>query len=162
MKKDKQFFLKELSARLKAIKARDIMTPEVATIPEDATLAEAAKVFRRRRISGMPVTNRQGKVVGVVTAKDLFIVMDMIASGEAIEDAAAALFTPTVLFAMSKITEKVTKGTPLDEIIALVKYRNLYTVPVFEGTRLAGVIGRRDIFKVFYTTVSDIVRTQRP
>ncbi len=161
MKKDKQFFLKELSARLGAIKAKDIMTPEVATIPEDAPLAEVAKVLMRRRISGLPVTNRQNKVVGVVTAKDLFIVMDMIESGEAIEDAASALFDPTVRFAMSKLTERVTKNTPLDEVIALVKYHNLYTVPVFEGARLAGVIGRRDIFKVFYTTVSDIVRAQR-
>jgi len=162
VKKGKQFFLKELSARLKAIKAKDIMSPEVATIPEDATLAEAAKVLSRRRISGLPVTNRQGRVVGVVTTKDLFIVMDMVASGEAIEDAATALFDPTVRFAMSRLLERVNKNTPLDEIIALVKYRNLYTVPVFDGARLAGVIGRRDIFKVFYTTASDIVRSQRP
>jgi len=159
--KDKQFFLKELSARLKAVKAKDIMAPEVATIAEDATLAEAARVLRRRRISGLPVVNRQGKVTGVVTTKDLFIVMDIVASGEAIEDAGTALFEPTVRFAMSKITDRVTKNTTLEEIIALVKYRNLYTIPIFEGARLAGVIGRRDIFRVFYTTVSDIVRAHR-
>jgi len=161
VKKAKQLFLKELSARLKAIKAADVMSRDVATIRDDASLAEAAKVLMKRCVNGLPVVDRQDKVIGVITSKDLFVVMDMVETGEAIEDGATAPFNPTVRFAMSTLSEKVTKSTSLDEIIALVKYRNFYTVPVFDGARLAGVIGRRDIFKVFYSTVNDIVRAQR-
>ena len=147
--------LEELVSKLKAIKAKDIMSPHVITTQENATLSEVAGIMVKERISGIPVLSKKGAMVGIITMSDLFIVMDMIESGDVLEDG-AGIFNPTVKFGMSTDTVKVKQNTTIHEIIGLVKYKNVHTVPVFEGKNLVGIIGRRDIFNTFYETVRSV------
>ena len=51
--------------------AQDIMTSKVITVAEDANVRELAALFLSNNISGAPVVNGQGKVIGVVTESDL-------------------------------------------------------------------------------------------
>ena len=51
--------------------AQDIMTREVITVREDATVRELATLFLARNISGAPVVDATGRVIGVVTESDL-------------------------------------------------------------------------------------------
>jgi len=51
--------------------ARDVMVRDVVTIPYSAPLSEVERVLVDHRISGMPVTDATGHVVGVVSVKDL-------------------------------------------------------------------------------------------
>jgi CBS-domain-containing membrane protein len=150
-------WLDALSRRLRAIKARDIMTKKVITIKADAHLAEASHLMIEKRISGLPVKNRKGSITGVVTATDLFAVMDMIKSGDVVEGDTCAVPDPTVRFAMSSAFIKIRKSTSLEEIISIMKYKNVHTLPVFEGKKMVGVIGRRDVFKNFYNAVKDLL-----
>lgn len=48
-----------------------IMSTDVITIAEDATLEQAINLFTGRRISGMPVLNRENKIIGVISEKDI-------------------------------------------------------------------------------------------
>ncbi len=148
--------IRALGRRLKSIKAKDIMTKDVITTTEDATLADLATLMIKARISGLPVIGAKGKVVGIVTANDLFVVMDMIKSGDVVEDGKMAVSNPTVKFAMSTEVTRIKKDTTLDEIIVIMKYKNVHTLPVFDGNRMLGVIGRRDVFKNFYSVVKDL------
>lgn len=50
----------------------DVMTEEVFTIHPFQNVAEAARLIHRHKIGGLPVVDEQGKVVGVITAMDLF------------------------------------------------------------------------------------------
>lgn len=50
----------------------DVMTEEVFTIHPFQNVAEAARLIHRHKIGGLPVVNEQSKVVGVITAMDLF------------------------------------------------------------------------------------------
>jgi len=147
--------LNELAARLRAIKAKDIMAKDVIMTREDSTLAEVAGIMVKERISGIPVIGKKGSVGGIITMSDLFIVMDMIESGDVLENGAGS-FNPTVKFAMSTDIVKIRKNTSVHEIIGLVKYKNIHTLPVFEGEQMVGVIGRRDIFNTFYEAVRSI------
>jgi len=156
MKKSLKTWLGDLSDNLESIKAKDIMTKKVITTKVDAHLAEVAQVMIKARISGLPVLSKKGKVIGVVTATDLFLVMDMIKSGDIVEDDKLAVSNPTVRFAMSSDLIKIKKSTTLEEIIALMKYKNIHTLPVFEGSKMVGVIGRRDVFKNFYSAVKSV------
>lgn len=147
--------LDRLNSKLRSVKAKDIMTSDVITINEGATLEETANIMVKKRISGMPVIGMHGNIVGVICETDLFVVMDMIESGDVLEDESERRFNPTVKFAMSTDVVKVKKSTSLHDIIAIVKYQNVHILPVLSGKKLVGVIGRHDIFKKFY----DIMRS---
>lgn len=156
MKRTKNSRLKRLTKKLRAIKAKDIMTKKVVTTQQSATLAETAKLMTKARISGIPVMAGKGRIVGIVTATDLFIVMDIIKFGNAVEEDALPVSDPTVKFIMSTEVIKVKKNTTLEEIITLMKYKNAHTIPVFSANKMVGVIGRHDVFKNFYAAVKDL------
>lgn len=148
--------LSDLMKSLKAIKAKDIMTEKVITTKEDTTLADIAELMVKRRISGLPVFGKKKRLSGVITADDLFILMDMIKSGDMVGNGLVPVSNPTVKFAMSTEIIKVKKNTTLEEIFVIMKYKNISTLPVFEGTKLVGVIGRHDVFKKFYAVLKTL------
>jgi len=65
----------ELLYLVSKIKVKDIMTKEPVTVPTDFTVEEAAEVFMKNKISGAPVVNEKGAVVGTITKGDLFRVL---------------------------------------------------------------------------------------
>jgi CBS domain-containing protein len=148
--------LRTLTKRLKSIKAKDIMTKKIITATERANLADIAKLMIKDRISGLPVLRKKNKLVGVITATDLFVVMDMIKSGDVVSADMRAISNPAVKFAMSTQVVKIKKNTTLEKIITIMKYKNVSTLPVVEGKRLVGVIGRRDVLKNFYSAVKSL------
>ena len=152
----KSLNLDELTARLKQIKAKDIMTKEVITVNKEDTLADVAELMISKRISGFPVLE-DNEIIGIITANDLFLVMDMIKTGEILKDNNIDYSQPKVSFAMSTEVITVSPEGNLNEIIALMKYRNIHTLPVTSQNKLVGVIGRRDVFKSFYSVVRDLI-----
>ena len=156
MAKEVIFELNELKRRLESIKAKDIMTRDIMTTTETATLSEVAEIMIKERIRGLPVEGKKGKVVGIITEGDLFLVVDMIKSGDIVENGMKPGSIPTVKFAMSTEIIKINQNTTLDEILSVMKYRNAHTLPVFEGNKMVGIIGRRDVFDNFYAAVKDL------
>ena len=65
----------ELLYLVSKIKVKDIMTKDPITVPFDFTVEEAAEVLMKNRISGAPVTDRKGRIVGTITKGDLFRVL---------------------------------------------------------------------------------------
>lgn len=149
--------VEDLEKRLQSIKAKNIMTKDVVTTRETASLSEIAEIMIKKRISGMPVMDEKGKMIGIISEADLFLVMDMIKSGDVVEDNMTAIAHPSVKFAMSTELCKIKKETTLDEIITLMKYKNIHTLPVFDGSKMVGVIGRRDVFRNFYAVIKNLV-----
>jgi CBS domain-containing protein len=156
MNNHKSLNLEKLTEQLKQIKAKDIMTKEVITVKKEDTLAEVAELMISKRISGFPVLE-DNEIIGIITTNDLFLVMDMIKTGEILKDNNIDYSQPKVSFAMSTEVITVSPEGNLDEIIALMKYRNIHTLPVTSQNKLVGVIGRRDVFKNFYSVVRDLI-----
>jgi len=65
----------ELLFLISKIKVRNIMTKDPITVPSDFTVEEAAEVFLRKGISGAPVVDQEGQIVGTITKEDLFRVL---------------------------------------------------------------------------------------
>jgi len=65
----------ELFYLLTRIKVKEIMTKEVITVPPDFTVEETALVLQKNKISGAPVVDSKGKLVGTITQTDLFRVL---------------------------------------------------------------------------------------
>ncbi|MFC1480258.1 HPP family protein [Candidatus Omnitrophota bacterium] len=156
MKKKKNNGLKSLDKKLKKIKAGDIMTRDVITTSRDQDLYDVAKLMIKNRISGLPVVSGTGKIQGVITENDLFMVMDMVKSGDVMPAKGKRGVMPAVNFAMSTDIASVSKNATLDKIIMLMKYRNQHTIPVMEKGKMVGVIGKRDVFKNFYSSVKSL------
>lgn len=62
----------ELNYLLSKLLVEKIMTSNPITISEEATIAEAAQLMLENRISGLPVINKEGKLVGIITESDIF------------------------------------------------------------------------------------------
>ncbi len=53
------------------IQVEDIMASPALTIPEEATIQEAAKIMAKNRIGALPVTDKKGKLDGIITESDI-------------------------------------------------------------------------------------------
>jgi len=62
----------ELNDLLTKMKVGQIMTPKPTSIAQDATIGEAAQVMLEGKISGLPVIDSAGKLVGIITESDIF------------------------------------------------------------------------------------------
>ena len=62
----------ELHYLIAKIKVREVMIHGPITISQDATIGEAAQVMLDYKVSGLPVVNRDGKLVGIITESDIF------------------------------------------------------------------------------------------
>ena len=65
----------ELLYLLTKIKVKDIMTRDVITVPPNYTVEETAQVLLKNKISGAPVVDADGQLVGTITQTDLFRVL---------------------------------------------------------------------------------------
>lgn len=68
----------ELLYLISKIKVHDIMTKDPISVSQDYTVEETAEVLMRKKISGCPVVNNKGDLVGVITRDDLFKVLIML------------------------------------------------------------------------------------
>jgi CBS domain-containing protein len=62
----------ELQYLIAKIKVKEIMTYDPIAISQDATIGQAAQVMLDNKVSGLPVVNGEGKLVGIITESDIF------------------------------------------------------------------------------------------
>ena len=67
----------ELNYLLSTLKVEKVMTPHPKTIRADATIGEAARMMLEHRISGLPVVDAEGHVLGIITESDIFSMVVM-------------------------------------------------------------------------------------
>jgi CBS domain-containing protein len=119
------------------MKAADIMRqPVLATTPE-AWVQEVLAYLATNDISGMPVTERDGTVIGIVTADDIL--------GAFVDG--VQLKTLTVQGIMSRDPITVDVETPLLDVMQTLHAEGILRVPVLENDRLVGIISRSDVIK---------------
>ena len=142
--------------------AQNIMTSEVITVKENATVRELAALLLTNNISGAPVVDDAGKVIGVVTESDLIFQNKKVhlPTAFAILDAFVFLERPEKMqmelkkIAGSKVGDicsrkliSVGPETELEELATLMAEKKIHTLPVMSEGRLVGVIGKSDIIR---------------
>jgi len=145
----KDLLEKKVDKILKTIKAEEIMSKFAITGEEEAELLTAAHLMMRFRVSGVPIVSLDGKLVGIITATDLFRVM-----GEFVKEMSSVEQLPAtpglIKDVMIKEVFTVDRKASLFEIIQIMYVKNIHTLPVMENQKLIGVIGRRDVINAFY------------
>ena len=124
---------------MKDLKAKDIMIRPVVSARKNASARDITLQILSGLYSGMPVTDENGHVVGVVTEFDL---LGQVAEGKELTKLAAE-------DVMQKEPKTVDVNTPLKEVMEIMLENFIIRVPVTEKKCLVGVIARCDILKIY-------------
>jgi CBS domain-containing protein len=119
--------------------ARDIMTQDVITIQPTATIQEAIELILAERISGLPVTDDRGRLVGIVTE---FAMLAIAYDERVLTDAVSQHMTTDVL--------AVEVSDPVRKVADLCVVHRVRRVPVLDHGKLVGLISRCDVLRAIY------------
>lgn len=112
------------------MKAREIMTRNVISILDEATVEEAARLLARNRISGVPVVNAGGLLLGLVTEHDLIS-----KPGRSVSEI------------MSRGVITVSPDTEVEQVQHLLTNQRIRRVPVVEDGKVVGIVSRSDLVR---------------
>ena len=108
--------------------AKQIMTEDIITVAPAATVKSLANTLIKNQISGAPVADKAGKIIGIVSEADI-----------------VAKKGKDVRTIMSKKIISVVEDTPVEEIAQLMTTHKIKRVPVMRGAKVVGIISRADI-----------------
>jgi CBS domain-containing protein len=143
------------------LKAKDIMTKELISVSPGTEITKAAKILLGKGINGLPVVDA-GRLVGILCQSDLiaqqkklpipslFTLLDgfiPLQSAKHFEKAFQKIAATTVSDSMTPDPVTVQPETPIEEIAALMVDKNFHTLPVVEGGKLVGIIGKEDVLR---------------
>jgi predicted transcriptional regulator len=113
-----------------------IMTSDLVTVRPDASVEEAIDILLTQQISGLPVTDDEGRLVGVITEFALLAV----AYDKRVKN-------HSVRHHMTRDVISVDVDDPISRIADLCIVHRVRRVPVMKDGRLVGVIARRDVLR---------------
>ncbi len=152
------------------MKVRDIMTTDVVSVTPDTPVNQVAKVMGARDISGVPVVDEAGAVVGIVTELDLIVRntrLDMPHFFQILDLGAIPLELPSQYQqrlrhmlgtraedVMSREVVTIGPDDSVEELAKLMVKRRVNPVPVVEGGRLLGIVSRADLIDMMAAEMS--------
>lgn len=138
-----------MMAQTRSMSVRDRMSRRVTTVRPEAHLSEAAKLMRARKIRHLPVVDRAGRLVGMVTARDLRQVLFAPIVQDERADVQALLEALSVRDVMTRGVLSVRAATSIRDAARLMHERKLGALPVVERDRLVGILTESDVLRVF-------------
>jgi CBS domain-containing protein len=139
------------------MKASDIMTRGAVAVAADSTIEAAARLMVSHRISGLPVVDAGGTVVGMVTEGDLLRRAEigterqhgrwlelLLGPGRLARDYVHS-HARKVNEVMTREVATIATQTPLAEVVALMEQRQVKRLPVIDRGRLVGIVSRANL-----------------
>jgi len=143
------------------MKAADVMTRRLITIAPDKTIAEAATLMIENRVSGLPVVDADGRLVGLISEGDLLHRSEMgtdqpkhrswwlklISGPTAAADDYVKSHSHTVEDVMTRAVVGIDPDTELKDIVRLLERHRIKRVPVIDQGRLVGIVSRANLLQ---------------
>jgi acetoin utilization protein AcuB len=125
------------------------MSRSPITITPDVSIDEALKVMRDEKVRRLPVINRRGVLVGIVSEKDLLQASPSPATSLSIHEMHYLLSKMKVSEVMTQDVIAVTEYTALEEAARIMVDNKIGGLPVMRDDKLVGIITETDLFKIF-------------
>lgn len=150
------------------MKAHDVMTWGAITVEADASVTRAARLMLQNRISGLPVVDATGQLVGMVTEGDFLrrtelgtqrrrprwlefligpgrLAAEYVqASGQKVEE----IMTPNPY--------TITTETPLEEVVRLMERHRVKRLPVMKDGKLVGIVSRANLLHALASVAREV------
>jgi CBS domain-containing protein len=150
------------------MKAGDVMTRKVVSIRPNASIAEMVRLMLDNRISGLPVIDDHGALVGIVTEGDClrraetgterkrprwleFLIGPGRLAAEYIHS-----HSRKVAEVMTEPAITITEDAPLDEIVHLMETRRIKRLPVVRDGKVVGIVSRADLLHALASAAKSI------
>ncbi|TBR17772.1 CBS domain-containing protein [bacterium] len=139
----------------RVVTAKDVMKKKVITVTENLLAGELARLFEAKHISGAPVVDRAGHLVGVVSKSDL--VRHECEGADLYKDSDEPLpkgfhvespDRTTVADIMTPAVIEATEDAPASELAALMRKRRIHRVFITRQKRLRGIVTTLDLLKL--------------
>jgi CBS domain-containing protein len=149
------------------MRAADVMTSEVITISEDASVQNVANLLAEHGISGVPVVDRNSRVIGMVSEGDLLHRaetgterrrswwLDMVASTNRLAGEYVKSRSGQVQDVMTRDVISVTEETPVSDIAILLETNRIKRVPVLRDGKLVGIVSRANLVRALAMTINE-------
>jgi len=139
---------------------KEIMSKKVITVSPEAPLKEVGEILKKEKISGLPVVNDSGEILGIITMTDMLKILNGVYKWRELEKAEEGLNFST-LFEKEKKGAKVkdymsrnvftlSKDDTLEDVMRLMFSNGVHTLPVAQEGKLIGVVGRRDLISACF------------
>ena len=138
----------------------DIMTHRVISVVPDEAIDAVIELMLKHHISGLPVIDDKGELVGIVTEGDFLRRpetsterktgsrwRDAFFSGSKVTDNYIHTHGVKVKDVMTPNPVAVAEDAPLDEVVGLMQTRNVKRLPVLRGGKVIGIISRANLMR---------------
>ena len=152
------------------MKAKDVMTSPVVTVEADDTVLQAVRIMLQRRMSGLPVVDKQGRLIGIVTEGDFLRRAEtgtqrrrprwlefLVGPGRlAVEYTHAHGRKVGEVMTPEPVT--VAEDAPLEDLVRLMEKRQIKRLPVVRGQQLVGIVSRANLLHA----LASVAREAKP
>lgn len=153
---------------MQVMNVSDIMTPNVLSVPPDESVVTAARLMLQKQISGLPVIDDRGHLVGIVTEGDF---LRRAETGTArqrprwieffmgvgrLADEYVQLSGRKVSDVMTHEVQTVPPDAPLEQAVRLMERHNIKRVPVVDNGKVIGIITRADLLHAVASFAGEI------
>lgn len=145
--------------------ARDVMTSQVVSVNSKTSLAQAIELMVKLKVSGLPVVDDQGQLVGILSEGDLLRRaelgterkrprwLEFLLGPGAIAEDYVKTHARRVDEVMTEHVYSVTELTPLAEVVSLMNSHHIKRVPVVRDGLPVGIISRADLVRALGTVI---------
>jgi len=153
------------------MKARDVMSQAVISVPPDATVEAALRLMVEKNISGLPVIDAAGQLVGIVSEGDFLRRAELgtqprqprwiefLMGPGALAEQYVRASGRKVGEIMTAPVRSVAEDTPLDDVVMLMERYHIKRVPVMRGERPVGIITRANLIRALASVSRELAPT---
>ncbi|TCK32434.1 BON domain-containing protein [Paraburkholderia sp. BL8N3] len=151
------------------MRASDVMTPKIISASPDMSVRIAAGIMVFAGISGMPVIDESGRLLGIVTEGDLMHRaevgtgvkhrawwLELVASPADLASQYVKEHARKVGDVMTTDVATVTEACPIADIAELLDRRRIKRVPVMRDGKVVGIVSRANLIRALVTRAPDI------
>ena len=153
------------------MKAKDVMTHRVISVEPMAAISQAIRLMLQNKISGLPVVDAGGHLVGIVTEGDFLRRSEMatdkkrsrlleflLGSGQSADNYVRS-HGRKVEEVMTRDVHTVSEDTSLEDVVRTMEKRRIKRLPVVRGRRIVGIISRANLLHALASVAREIKPT---
>lgn len=126
---------------------QELMTKNPQTISPETSVPDALSLMRQKKVRRLPVLDKTGKLVGIVSDQDLLYASPSPATSLSVFEINSLIAKITVAHVMTKKVVTITEDLPVEEAARIMADKKIGGLPVMKGAKLAGIVTETDLFR---------------